>query len=120
MVSQHRSPDSVIGPQPTTGRTFWISAAVFAACLALYIAERYGFRIFDESLRSARTGEPVVPSPLEILTLLGVISAGVCAGLVALVSSIIWLVRQPRRASEAVGDGSACATANGAVQQSAP
>jgi len=96
MKTPHGSNESASESSPANGRTVCISTAVFAVCLALYLAELHGFRVFDESARRTGSGEPVIPSPLEILTLLGMISVGVSSGLVALFSSGIWLTGQLR------------------------
>jgi len=93
-------------------RTIYISAAVSAACFALYIAEGHGFRIFEESVRKIQTAEAVVPSPMEILTVLGITSLGVCAGIVALISCIVWIVQHLRPAHDA-GHGDYASTATG-------
>jgi hypothetical protein len=98
-----------------SARTIWTSAAVSAACFTLYFAEKRGFRIFEQSVQSFQTLEEAVPSPIEILTVLGVTSLGVCAGLVALISSVMWIVRHVRQTHGATQGG----FAGGAVQQSA-
>jgi hypothetical protein len=117
MNTQQGSTQTATGMQPSSGRTAWISAAVFAACLALYIAEQHGFRIFDESVHTMQAAEAGVPSPLEILTLLGTTSLGVCAGLVSLISCITWLVRRVRHATG--HDYTGATTTGCAAQQSA-
>ena len=98
-----------------SARTIWTSAAVSAACFALYFAEERGFRIFEQSVQTFQSLEEAVPSPIEILTVLGATSLGVCAGLVALISSVMWLVRHTRQANGAAQGG----FAGGAVHQSA-
>ncbi len=84
-------------PTSSPGRTILISAVLFAACFSLYFAEQHGFRIFDESVAGTALGDAGVPSPLEIITVLGVTSLGVCAGLVSLISAVGWLVRRIQR-----------------------
>lgn len=118
MKAPHRSVDKGIGLQPSQGSTGWISVAVFAACGALYIAEAHGFRIFDESLRGREAADVGVPSPLEILTLLGTTSLGVCAGLVALITFVTSLVRRVRHADESDRKEYADGTADSTVQPS--
>ena len=100
-------------------RTIWISAAVSAACFALYIAEAHGFRVFDESVRNIQTAEAVVPSPMEILTVLGITSLGVCAGLVAMISLVVWFVQQARHARDAAENDCSNAGAQMSGHQSA-
>lgn len=118
-MKTHQGPtETLADQQPASGSTAWISAAIFAACLALYIAEQNGFRIFDENVRSMQAGEAGVPSPLEVLTLLGTTSLGVCAGLVSLISSIAWIVRRLRSAHAHAHDYTGVAT-DCAPQQSA-
>lgn len=100
-------------------RTSWISAAVSAACFALYLAEAHGFRIFEESVRNIQTAEAVVPSPMEILTVLGITSLGICAGLVAMISLVVWFVHQARHARDASENDCANAGAQISSHQSA-
>ncbi len=87
-------------------KTIWISAAVSAACFSLYFAEERGFRIFEQSVQAFQNLEEAVPSPIEILTVLGVTSLGVCAGLVALISGVAWIVRHMRQTNGASVQGS--------------
>jgi hypothetical protein len=118
MKAQHGITDTANGSQSSNSRTFWISSGIFAACLALYIAELHGFRVFDESVRgTVAFGEPVIPSPLEIVTLLGAIAIGVSSGLISVVSSIIWLVRHLRHEIASIREGYESTPANCPVQQ---
>lgn len=105
--------------QPTeSARTIWISAAVSAACFALYFAEERGFRIFEPSVQTFKSLEEAVPSPIEILTVLGVTSLGVCASLVALISSVMWIARHVHSVRHANGAAQG-AFASGAAHHSA-
>ncbi len=100
MNSQHGSNNEPALSSPKEDiRTLCVSAAVSAACFALYFAEDHGFRLFEESVRGGASAEMTVPSPLEVLTVLGVTSVGVCAALIAAISFgglVVRLVRQLR------------------------
>ncbi len=95
----------VAAPTSSPGKTILISAALFAACFSLYFAEQRGFRVFDDHLASVANGEPGIPSPLEIITVLSVTSLGVCAGLVSLISAVGWFVRRLHRQHAVMEDG---------------
>lgn len=119
MNTQQGSLETNLGQETQNVRSIWISAAVSAACFALYIAEEHGFRIFEESVRNIQTSEAVVPSPMEILTVLGITSLGVCAGLVAMISLVVWFVQQARNARDAAENDYANAGAQVSGRQSA-
>ena len=99
------------------GGSIWISATIFAACAALYIAEQNGFRIFEANVIASEAGDAAVPSPLEVLTVLGTTSVGVCAGLVACISTVGWLVRRVRQLIAHAHSDSHSATPAGAAMQ---
>ena len=107
MTSPHASRNSAMEPHAAPVRILCLSAAVAATSLALCIAEQHGFRIFDESLRDSAAAIPAILSPLEVLTLLGIISFGVIAAVVSIVTSVTWLVRHLRQLSDAA-TGPAC------------
>lgn len=96
-MNSHYGPTDLGTSSPKEhSRTIWASAAVSAACFAFYFAEQHGFRIFEESTGTIAAQEFNIPSPMEVLALLGVTSVGVCAALVAVISMGAWLVRQVR------------------------
>ena len=97
MNSQHEPTEATTSSPAANIRTLCSSATVSAACFALYFAEEGGFRIFEESMHSTPGAEFNVPSPLEVLTVLGTTSVGVCAALVAAISAGALLVRLVRR-----------------------
>jgi hypothetical protein len=114
MKTQHESVETAVGSRTSNGGNVWISAAIFAVCIAFYVAEQHGYRIFDDNVRDMRSVETVVPSPLEILALLGITSVGVFAGLVSLIACVTRIVRfiqqvrhECRAANENVADDTA-------------
>ena len=95
-------------PQPASGRIFFVSAAIAAACVALVIAEQQGFRIFDDSLRGDNAATTAIPSPMEFLALVGATSVGVVAGIVCALTSIRYLIYRLRHSpGPALADGAA-------------
>jgi len=82
-------------------RTFSISLTVFTGCAALFLCERHGFRVFDQSMWGIESKESVILSPIEIFVLFGSIALGTVAGIVASVSVVMWLVQLFRPAHRA-------------------
>lgn len=107
MNSQHEPTENTTSSPAANIRTLCSSAAVSVACFALYFAEDHGFRIFEESMHGTSGVEFNVPSPLEVLTLLGVTSVGVCAGLVAAISLGALLIRLVRHLRIAAAEDAA-------------
>ena len=91
---------SAITPPPACGRVFFISAVVFAGCVAFFLCELEGFRVFDQSMWGIHSKESGITSPQEMLVFFGGIALGIIAGIVALVSTFVWIYLRLHHASK--------------------
>ena len=86
-------------PRMTSGRLFFIGAVLFIAASVLFLCEQQGFRVIDDSMWGIHSKESGFLSLPEMLVVFSVIGLGIIGGIVALISSVIWLVQHFRHAS---------------------
>jgi hypothetical protein len=86
--------------EPRSLKILFGSLLVLAACLGMFSAEKFGFRVFDAWEWQTWTGKPMILSIQETIVVLGSLGLGAIAGLTALVSAAFYFKRSFRIAQK--------------------